>query len=73
MAFTHSKTSQVTDNQVGLFKNLRASICKYCPACNHARKNPESIVGRILHHPFHSSHCPIWKAYGEVYGENREP
>lgn len=55
--------------RVGLFKNIRASICKHCPACNHARKSPESIVGKILHHPVHSKHCPIWKAYQEVYGD----
>ena len=63
-----AKASEMTKSNAGLFKKMRASVCKHCPACNHARKSPESIVGKILHHPFHSEHCPIWKAYKEVYG-----
>jgi hypothetical protein len=63
------KTSQISERNIQPFKKLKASICKHCPACNHARENPKSIVGRILHHPFHSNHCPIWKAYEEMYGE----
>ena len=53
--------------KAGLFKRIRAKICKHCPACKHARKKPESRVGRILHHPLHSSNCPAWKAYNELY------
>jgi hypothetical protein len=68
-----AKKSQITERNVRPFKKLKASICKHCPACNHARENPKSIVGRILHHPFHSDHCPIWKAYGEMYGETTRP
>jgi len=67
------KTSQITVRNVRPFKKLKASICKHCPACNHARENPKSIIGRILHHPFHSDHCPIWKAYEEMYGETIAP
>jgi len=63
-----AKASEMTRSNVGLFKRMRALVCKHCPACNHARKSPESIVGKILHHPFHAEHCPIWKAYKEVYG-----
>ncbi len=68
-----AKTSQITEGNVRPFKRLKASICKHCPACNHARENPESIVGRILHHPFHSGHCPIWKAYADMYGKTITP
>jgi hypothetical protein len=24
-----------------------------------------------LHHPFHSKNCPMWKAYEELFGENK--
>ena len=64
---TVEKASEMRESNVDLFKRMRASVCKHCPACNHARKSPESIVGKILHHPFHSKHCPIWKVYKEVY------
>jgi len=63
------KTNQIPESSVGHFKKIRASICKYCPACMHARKDPESVVGRLLHHPMHSKNCPMWKAYEQVYGE----
>lgn len=64
-----NKLNPTPDTGVGPFKKMRASICKYCPACMHARKNPESVVGRLLHHPAHSKNCPMWKAYEQVYGE----
>jgi hypothetical protein len=63
------KANEKTKTEVGLLKKMKASVCKHCPACKHARKNPESIIGRVLHHPLHSKHCPVWKAYQEVYGE----
>ncbi len=61
------KTSEMTKDNVGLLKRVSASVCKHCPACNHARKRPDSLVGKILHHTSHSENCPIWKAYKEVY------
>ncbi len=64
-----SEASAVSGGDIGLFKKMKARICKHCPACNQARKNPESIVGKILHHPFHAERCPVWKAYQEVYGD----
>lgn len=51
------------------FKRLRAKICEHCPFCIHARKNPDSAIGKILHHRFHADHCPLWTAYRDVYGE----
>ena len=66
------KTDRPSEKPIGRFKKFRASICKHCPACNRARENPESLTGRILHHRFHSAHCPVWKAYEEVYGEKRK-
>ena len=56
-------------NKIGTFKKIRASICNNCPLCKHARKNPESVVGKILHHKSHADNCPMWKAQKEVYGE----
>jgi hypothetical protein len=58
--------------RIGTFKKVRATICKHCPACKRARKKPDSVVGKILHHSWHSNHCPVWKAYNEVYGESDE-
>jgi hypothetical protein len=52
-----------------MFKKMRARICNNCPICNHARKNPESRIGRILHHRRHADNCPLWKAHKEVYGD----
>ena len=57
---------------VGRFKQIRATMCKHCPICNHARKNPDSITGKILHHRFHSQNCPMWTAYEEIYGEDQK-
>lgn len=67
----NEKTGKIDERDVGLFKKIRAHVCKHCPACTHARNNPESIIGRILHHPFHSKNCPMWKAYEELFGENK--
>jgi hypothetical protein len=52
-----------------MFKKMRARICNNCPFCNHARKNPESRIGKILHHRRHADNCPFWKAHREVYGD----
>ena len=62
-------SNQLVPSRHGTYKRVRAAICKHCPACKQARKNPASIVGKFLHHPWHSTHCPVWKAYNEVYGE----
>ncbi len=62
-----TETATHTRNENDFFKRMRASICKHCPACNIARKSPESMIGKVLHHPFHSKNCPMWKAYEEVY------
>ena len=53
--------------RAGFFKGLMASVCHYCPVCRYGRKAPESLIGKILHHPFHAEHCPFWKAEREVY------
>ena len=53
--------------KIPVFKKLRAKIYDNCPLCIRARKNPDSRIGKILHHRYHSDHCPMWKAHKEVY------
>ncbi len=57
----------MADEEQGYMKSLMASICHYCPICRFGRKNPESLVGRMLRHPFHAERCPFWKAEIEKY------
>ena len=35
--------------------------------CKHARNNPQSTIGKMLHLILHTDHCPMWKAEQEVY------
>ena len=58
----------MSGEKITMFKKIRASLCHHCPLCNHARKNPDSRIGKILHHKYHSDNCPLWKAEIEVYG-----
>jgi len=52
-----------------LLKRAVAFYCHHCPVCAFARKHPESLIGRILLHPWHSDRCPFWKAEKELYGK----
>ena len=61
----------MTETDVGLLKRTLAAICSRCPICSHARRRPDSWIGRVLHHPLHANHCPFWKAALEVAGERR--
>ena len=45
-----------------------AVMCHHCPLCKHARDNPESFLGKILHHRLHADYCPRWKAEKAMYG-----
>ena len=58
------------EEKIPVFKKLRAKICDNCPLCNHARRNPESRIGKILHHKRHADNCPMWKAQKEIYGND---
>ena len=49
-------------------RSLLAFFCHHCPACAYARKRPDSLLGKLLHHPLHADHCPFWKAEKEKYG-----
>ena len=57
---------------MGSGKEFMASVCHYCPLCRYGRKNPDSFIGRMLHHPYHSERCPFWRAEKERYPEKRE-
>jgi len=59
----------MSESRLSFSKKIMASVCHHCPFCNHARKNPNSIIGKILHHKFHADHCPFWKAEIAVYGK----
>ncbi len=61
----------MTEEKIGAFKKIRATICHHCPFCKHARENPDSAIGKILHHKLHADHCPMWKAEQEVYGKEK--
>jgi hypothetical protein len=56
------------ENSQGHLKKWMAFTCHYCPLCRYGRKNPESFLGKLLHHKSHADHCPFWKAEKEAYG-----
>jgi len=52
-----------------LIKRLMAKRCDVCLVCRHARKHPESVIGKLL--AWHGRYCPFWRAWEEVYGEKQ--
>lgn len=48
-------------------KKTLAGICNSCLLCSYARKNPNGLIGKVMH--WHGTWCPMWKAWEEVYGE----
>ena len=54
-------------NTLSAAKSMLAWICHRCPMCRHARSHPTSLLGRIMHHPLHADHCPLWKAEQQRY------
>jgi hypothetical protein len=53
----------------GYVKKVMASLCHFCPVCPFGRRNPDSLVGRVLRHSFHADRCPFWEAVQKRYGE----
>lgn len=45
-------------------------MCEKCPLCRHARKNPDTLVGKIM--AWHGRWCPAWKAHQQVERARRE-
>ena len=63
---------KMSEDKIGAFKKIRAAICHNCPFCRHARNNPKSTIGKMLHSKLHADHCPMWRAEQEVYGPLEE-
>ena len=53
---------------MGAIKNFMALRCDRCPLCNYARKNPETMFGKVMY--WHGKFCPFWKAWEEKYGSD---
>ena len=68
---SNERKNNMQADDIGRFKKIRAAICHNCPMCKHARENPQSMIGKVLHHKLHADHCPMWKAEQEVYGKDR--
>jgi hypothetical protein len=62
----------MTESPIGLLTRALGAICRHCPMCVHARAHPDSLLGRILHHPLHADRCPFWKAEKRVAKEGGE-
>jgi len=56
-------------DKLSFSKKIMATVCHHCPLCKAARKNPESVIGKMLHHKYHSDNCPFWKAEIAAYGQ----
>jgi hypothetical protein len=46
-------------------KRFMAKRCDKCPLCDHARKNPQTLFGRVM--AWHGKWCPFWKAWQEEH------
>jgi hypothetical protein len=62
----------MSEGSVGSLRKMLAGLCHACPLCKFGREHPESILGRLLNHPLHADHCPMWKAEKERYGSGRK-
>ena len=56
----------------GSLRKMLAAMCHTCPLCNFGREHPESFLGRMLNHPLHADHCPMWRAEKMLYGPGRK-
>lgn len=63
----------MSETKLSYPRKIMAAICHHCPFCRAARKNPNSVVGKILHHKMHADHCPFWKAEIAAYGRETSP
>ncbi len=44
-----------------------AGLCRFCPACRHAREKRDGVVFRLVK-SLESGICPFCRAYEKVYG-----
>jgi hypothetical protein len=66
----------MTDPEVatpGTLRRALAAICRNCPVCEYGRRHPDAWLGRVLHHPWHADHCPLWKAERAVAARSDAP
>jgi len=61
---------RLLEKPLALAEKLMAARCEACPACRYARKNPETLFGRLVQ--WHGSWCPCWKAWEKHHGDERE-
>ena len=52
------------------FQRSLGKICDHCPLCNHGRKHPETLFGKVM--SWHGKYCPAWKAQQEIAAERQE-
>ena len=50
---------------------LFAFLCRICPACNIARRWPDSKFAEMLAKA--EKNCPACKAYKQIYGKGNPP
>ena len=50
---------------------LLAFLCRICPACNVARRWPDSGFAKALAKS--EKNCPACNAYKQIYGKNNAP
>jgi len=48
-------------------KKFLAKHCDNCPLCKHARKNPDTLFGKMM--KLHGKFCPAWRAWEKEYGQ----
>jgi hypothetical protein len=46
------------------FTRFLGQTCDKCKLCQYARKNPDTLFGRIM--AWHGNWCPAWKAQKEL-------
>ncbi|MGA2403305.1 MAG: hypothetical protein ABSG91_16625 [Syntrophobacteraceae bacterium] len=51
------------------FTRFLGTTCDGCRFCQHARENPETLVGKIM--AWHGKWCPAWKAQKEIEKERQ--
>jgi len=46
------------------FTRFLGETCDNCKLCQYARKNPDTLFGKIM--AWHGEWCPVWKAQKEL-------
>ncbi len=64
--------ADMSEHSVGPVRRALAVMCHHCPFCRYGRANPESLLGKVMHHRLHADYCPMWKSEKAVYGPEQE-